>query len=90
MDRNGATIRVLGIETSCDETAAAVVARNPDGRGEILSDVVLSQLEEHSAYGGDVPEIAARAHVEILPGLVRYDEVRGYSRPADGGHRRHH
>lgn len=62
--------RVLGIETSCDETAAAVIVRHEDGRGEILSDVVLSQLEEHSAYGGVVPEIAARAHVEALDGLI--------------------
>src|SRR5690606_29315763 len=57
-------------ETSGDETAAAVVVRHPDGRGEILSDVVLSQLHEHSAFGGVVPEIAARAHVEALDGLV--------------------
>jgi len=57
---------VLGIETTCDETAAAVVARGPDGRGEILSNVVLSQIAEHAAYGGVVPEIAARAHVEVL------------------------
>ncbi|MBB6180130.1 tRNA (adenosine(37)-N6)-threonylcarbamoyltransferase complex transferase subunit TsaD [Pseudorhizobium flavum] len=63
-------LRILGIETSCDETAAAVVCRHEDGRGEILSDVVLSQLDEHSAYGGVVPEIAARAHVEALDGLV--------------------
>jgi len=63
-------LRILGIETSCDETAAAVVSRHPDGRGEILSDVVLSQLEEHSAFGGVVPEIAARAHVEALDGLI--------------------
>jgi N6-L-threonylcarbamoyladenine synthase len=62
--------RILGIETSCDETAAAVVARHQDGRGEILSDVVLSQLDEHSAYGGVVPEIAARAHVEALDDLI--------------------
>ena len=61
----------LGIETSCDETAAAVVLRHADGRGEILSDIVLSQLDEHSAYGGVVPEIAARAHVEALDRLVR-------------------
>jgi N6-L-threonylcarbamoyladenine synthase len=54
---------VLGIETSCDETAAAVV-RLVGGRPEILSDVVWSQNEEHEAYGGVVPEIAARAHVE--------------------------
>jgi N6-L-threonylcarbamoyladenine synthase len=63
-------LRILGIETSCDETAAAVVTRRADGSGEILSDVVLSQLEEHSAYGGVVPEIAARAHVEALDRLV--------------------
>jgi N6-L-threonylcarbamoyladenine synthase len=63
-------LRILGIETSCDETAAAVVVRHPDGRGEILADVVLSQLEEHSAFGGVVPEIAARAHVEALDGLI--------------------
>lgn len=63
-------LRILGIETSCDETAAAVVVRHEDGRGEIVSDVVLSQLEEHSAFGGVVPEIAARAHVEAIDGLV--------------------
>ncbi|TQN58827.1 tRNA (adenosine(37)-N6)-threonylcarbamoyltransferase complex transferase subunit TsaD [Agrobacterium tumefaciens] len=63
-------LRILGIETSCDETAASIVVRHADGRGEIVSDVVLSQLEEHSAYGGVVPEIAARAHVEALDTLV--------------------
>ena len=57
---------VLGIETTCDETAAAVVRRHEDGRGEILSNVILSQSAEHAAYGGVVPEIAARAHVEVL------------------------
>jgi len=62
---------VLGIETSCDETAAAVVHRNADGRGEILSDIVLSQTNEHAAFGGVVPEIAARAHVEALDGVIR-------------------
>nr|WP_316656734.1 tRNA (adenosine(37)-N6)-threonylcarbamoyltransferase complex transferase subunit TsaD [uncultured Gellertiella sp.] len=61
---------LLGIETSCDETAASVVLRHEDGRGEILSNVILSQLEEHSAYGGVVPEIAARAHVEALDTLI--------------------
>lgn len=63
-------LAILGIETSCDETAASVVLRHPDGQGEILSNVVLSQLEEHSAFGGVVPEIAARAHVEALDSLV--------------------
>jgi N6-L-threonylcarbamoyladenine synthase len=63
-------IRVLGIETSCDETAASVVASGDDGRPEILSNVVLSQIAEHAAFGGVVPEIAARAHVEALDGIV--------------------
>jgi N6-L-threonylcarbamoyladenine synthase len=60
----------LGIETSCDETAAAVVRGAPPGPGEILSNVVFSQLEEHSPYGGVVPEIAARAHVALLDDIV--------------------
>lgn len=62
---------VLGIETSCDETAAAVVARASDGRGRILSNVILSQMEAHAAFGGVVPEIAARAHVEAVDGVIR-------------------
>jgi N6-L-threonylcarbamoyladenine synthase len=61
---------VLGIETTCDETAAAVVERQSDGRGRILSNVVLSQTDAHAAFGGVVPEIAARAHVEVLDGIV--------------------
>jgi N6-L-threonylcarbamoyladenine synthase len=58
---------VLGIESSCDETAAAVL----DGDGTVLAEVVLSQEREHAPYGGVVPEIAARAHLAHLPGLVR-------------------
>ena len=61
---------VLGIETTCDETAAAVVQRLPDGRGKILSNIVLSQTSEHAAFGGVVPEIAARAHVEALDRII--------------------
>ena len=61
---------VLGIETSCDETAAAVVARAPDGTGRILSNVVRAQWEQHRRYGGVVPEIAARAHLECLDEIV--------------------
>jgi N6-L-threonylcarbamoyladenine synthase len=61
---------VLGIETTCDETAAAVVRRLPNGRGEIVSNEILSQIAEHARYGGVVPEIAARAHVEYLDKLV--------------------
>lgn len=65
-----AKFTVLGIETSCDETAAAVVRGVPPGPGEILSNVVLSQMQEHAPYGGVVPEIAARAHVEALDSLI--------------------
>jgi N6-L-threonylcarbamoyladenine synthase len=59
-------VLILGVETSCDETAAAVVK---DDR-TILADVVLSQLEEHRPFGGIVPEIAARAHLEHVDRLV--------------------
>ena len=59
-------LTVLGIETSCDETAASVVRRHPSGHGEILSNVVRAQLDLHAAYGGVVPEIAARAHIDLL------------------------
>jgi N6-L-threonylcarbamoyladenine synthase len=61
---------VLGIETTCDETAAAVVERPERGPGRILSNIVLSQISEHAAFGGVVPEIAARAHVEALDVIV--------------------
>jgi len=63
-------LTVLGIESSCDETAAAVVRRGADGRGEILSNLVRSQIEDHAAFGGVVPEIAARAHVAVLDQLI--------------------
>ncbi|MEP4254732.1 MAG: tRNA (adenosine(37)-N6)-threonylcarbamoyltransferase complex transferase subunit TsaD, partial [Nitratireductor sp.] len=65
-----ADICVLGIETSCDETAAAVVVAQPGRPPRICSNVVLSQIAEHAAFGGVVPEIAARAHVEGLDGVV--------------------
>src|SRR5215203_6941086 len=63
-------MRILGIETTCDETAAAVVTTGYDGRGDILSNEVLSQIAEHARYGGVVPEIAARAHVEVIDRLI--------------------
>jgi N6-L-threonylcarbamoyladenine synthase len=66
-----AELTVLGIETSCDETAAAVVLRERGGHGVRLSDIVLSQVEDHAAFGGVVPEIAARAHVEAIDGVIR-------------------
>ncbi|HEY3848289.1 MAG TPA: tRNA (adenosine(37)-N6)-threonylcarbamoyltransferase complex transferase subunit TsaD, partial [Acetobacteraceae bacterium] len=58
---------VLGIESSCDETAAAVL----DGDGRVLAESVASQEASHAPYGGVVPEIAARAHLALLPDLVR-------------------
>jgi N6-L-threonylcarbamoyladenine synthase len=61
---------ILGIETTCDETAAAVVIRTDHGRGRILSNIVLSQVSEHAEFGGVVPEIAARAHVEALDHII--------------------
>jgi len=63
---------VLGIETSCDETAAALVRAYGDAaRGDILANVIHSQFDDHAAYGGVVPEIAARAHVDKLDQVVR-------------------
>lgn len=61
---------VLGIESSCDDTAAAVVLSRADGSREILSNVTLAQYDRHAAYGGIVPEIAARAHVERMDGVI--------------------
>ncbi|MFZ1663155.1 MAG: tRNA (adenosine(37)-N6)-threonylcarbamoyltransferase complex transferase subunit TsaD, partial [Paracoccaceae bacterium] len=58
-------ITFLGLESSCDDTAAAVV-RLRDGRSEILSSIVYGQTDLHAAFGGVVPEIAARAHAEKL------------------------
>jgi len=61
----------LGIETSCDETAASVVQEKADGTGKILSNIVSSQIEEHKEFGGVVPEIAARAHVEKIEFIIK-------------------
>jgi N6-L-threonylcarbamoyladenine synthase len=66
----GKSLTILGIETSCDETAAAIVRGNPPGPGEILSNIVFSQTEAHAPYGGVVPEIASRAHLEIVDGVI--------------------
>jgi N6-L-threonylcarbamoyladenine synthase len=85
---------VLGIETTCDETAAAVVERLPQGPGKIRSNVVLSQIDEHAPFGGVVPEIAARAHVEALDFIieqamgqagVRFAELHGIAAAAGPG-----
>jgi len=61
-------LTVLGIETSCDETAAAVVSADPHPR--IRANLIHAQLAEHAPYGGVVPEIAARAHLDHIDGLI--------------------
>ena len=68
-------MKVLGIETSCDETAAAVVE---DGR-RVLSSVVFTQIKLHQPYGGVVPEIASRSHVEKIGGVVREAVLRAFA-----------
>jgi N6-L-threonylcarbamoyladenine synthase len=65
-----AELTVLGVETSCDETAAAVVRAPDGGRPEVLSSIISSQTAAHAPYGGVVPEIAARAHVEIVDRII--------------------
>ncbi|MCF6320743.1 MAG: tRNA (adenosine(37)-N6)-threonylcarbamoyltransferase complex transferase subunit TsaD [Rhizobiaceae bacterium] len=61
---------ILGIETSCDETAVAIVCRDSQAKPTILSNIVLSQIDEHAAFGGVVPELAARAHLNSLDYLI--------------------
>lgn len=89
-----APLRILGIETSCDETAAAIVLRDAAGRGRILSNIVRSQVDEHQPFGGVVPELAARAHVVHLDRIIaealeqagmRLDEVDGIAATAGPG-----
>ena len=84
----------LGIETSCDETAASVVREKADGTGEILSNIVSSQIQEHKEFGGVVPEIAARAHVEKIDFIIKkalkesnlnYNKISGISATAGPG-----
>ncbi|MEQ9519248.1 MAG: tRNA (adenosine(37)-N6)-threonylcarbamoyltransferase complex transferase subunit TsaD [Parvibaculum sp.] len=85
---------VMGIETSCDETAVAIVRRDENGNATILANTVLTQIDEHAPYGGVVPEIAARAHLSLLDGLVtralttanlRYDELDGIAATSGPG-----
>ncbi len=59
-------MKILGIESSCDETAAAIV----ENGSRILSNVVVSQIDIHSAYGGVIPEIAARSHIEAIMPVI--------------------
>lgn len=87
-------LTVLGLETSCDETAAAVVRLDGDGRVRVLSSVIASQVAEHAPYGGVVPEIAARAHVESIDAIaaqamsdagVTYPDLSGVAATAGPG-----
>jgi len=64
------SLTVLGLESSCDETAAAILRRHATGEIEVLADLVLGQTEAHAPFGGVVPEIAARAHAEAIDGLA--------------------
>ncbi len=91
---DGRPLTVLGIETSCDETAAALVRRDAEGNGTILANVVRQQLALHAEYGGVVPEIAARAHVEVLDAAIAkaladaglsFDEIDGVAATAGPG-----
>ena len=87
-------ITFLGIETSCDETAAAVVRENDKGTAEILSNIVSSQISEHEKLGGVVPELAARAHLENIEYIINkslkeskisIDEIDGVAATAGPG-----
>ena len=63
-------VKILGIESSCDETAVSIVEVSKNDKGKILSNIVFSQIDEHSPFGGVVPEIASRSHVESLSPLI--------------------
>ena len=64
------TIRILGIESSCDETSVSVVEKKPNNRIKVLSNIVKSQTNIHESYGGVVPELAARAHSDVIDKLI--------------------
>ena len=84
----------LGIETSCDETAAAIIRENDSGTADILSNIVSSQVDEHKKFGGVVPELAARAHLEniefvidtaLSESKVSIDQIEGVAATAGPG-----
>ena len=62
---------ILGIETSCDETAASIITENEQGNPIVLSNIVSSQVEVHKEFGGVVPELAARSHVDKIDWIVK-------------------
>ncbi|MEL6362167.1 MAG: tRNA (adenosine(37)-N6)-threonylcarbamoyltransferase complex transferase subunit TsaD [Pseudomonadota bacterium] len=67
---NSKPLTVLGIESSCDDTAVGIIIRHPDGRCEIKANEIRMQFDRHAAYGGVVPEIAARSHVERIDLMI--------------------
>ena len=87
-------ITFLGIETSCDETASAVIRENKNGTADILSSIVSSQIKEHKQFGGVVPELAARSHLENIDFIINkslkdskmsLDEIDGIAATAGPG-----
>ena len=62
---------ILGIETSCDETAASLITENDQGNPIVLSNVISSQVDVHKEFGGVVPELAARSHLEKIDWIVK-------------------
>ena len=76
-------LTVLGLETSCDETAAAIIRRSDDGTVEILSNIIHTQIEDHAGFGGVVPELAARAHVERADTIAAQALAEASMTPAD-------
>ncbi|MFD3464033.1 tRNA (adenosine(37)-N6)-threonylcarbamoyltransferase complex transferase subunit TsaD [Nocardia fluminea] len=73
---------VMGIESSCDETGVGIVRRHSDGSVELLADEVASSVDQHARFGGVVPEIASRAHLEaIVPAMRRALATAGISKP---------
>ena len=62
---------ILGIETSCDETAASIITEDDEGNPRVLSSIVSSQVEVHKEFGGVVPELAARSHIEKIDWIVQ-------------------
>lgn len=92
--KQDAPLTVLGLESSCDETAASVLRRFADGRVDLLSNIVASQDEEHRPFGGVVPEIAARAHMRKIEPIISkalktsglsWDEIDGIAATAGPG-----
>ena len=87
---------ILGIESSCDETAASLITENEEGMPIVLSNIISSQIDIHKEFGGVVPELAARSHIEKIDWIVKkaidesgrsieeIDEKLGESREAYG------